>query len=90
MARFVKNKESPPRMTVLFKHAFEKAAEEFPAYEQDEFARWLLEAIESDEKRWDAAFSAANPDVTKLHRLVEKARERIRAGQTEPLDLKKL
>jgi hypothetical protein len=90
MANFVGNKESP-RMTELFKKAVEKAAEEFPDYEQDEFGRWLLEAIESDERQWDLMFSHANPAaLDKLNELVRKARERIRKGQTEALDLKKL
>jgi hypothetical protein len=90
MANFVGNKESL-HMTELFKKAVEKAAEEFPDYEQDEFGRWLLEAIESDERQWDLMFSDANPAaLDKLNELVRKTRERIRKGQTEALDLKKL
>jgi len=78
-------------MTELFKKAMEKAAQEFPDYEQDEFGRWLLEAIQSDEKRWDLLLSHANPvALDKLNELVKKTRERIRNGQTEALDLKKL
>jgi hypothetical protein len=38
-------------MSELLKQAFEKAAAELPDYEQDEFARWLLNVIESDERR---------------------------------------
>ena len=80
-------------MTELFRKAFERASEEFPDYEQDEFARWLLDAIESDERRWDAAFwegpasASASP---RLKKLVDQALADIREGRTEPLDLTKL
>jgi hypothetical protein len=86
-------------MTELFKKAVEKAPEEFPDYEQDEFGRWLLEefgrwlleAIESDERQWDLMFSDANPAaLDKLNELVRKTRERINKGQTGALDPKKL
>ncbi len=86
MANFVANKESP-RMTELFKKAIEKAAQELPDYEQDEFGRWLLEAIESDERRWDAAFAQSGHV---LDRLENQALEDIKAGRTEPLDPDKL
>ncbi len=74
-------------MTELLRQAFEKAAQRLPEHEQDEFARWLLDAIESDERGWDAAF-AGTPD--KLKRLTTRALEDFRAGRTEPLDPEKL
>jgi len=77
-----------PRATELLVKAFEKIVEVFPDYEQDEFARWLLDAIEADDRRWDAALSdPANP---KLKALVEQALDDIREGRTEPLDPNKL
>jgi hypothetical protein len=45
------------------------------------------DAIESDERAWDADFAAA-PD--KLKRLADRAFEDFRAGRTEPLDPEKL
>ena len=84
--KFVAHKESP-HMTPLFKKAFEKAGRELPDYEQDVFAQWLLEAIESDERRWDAALES-NP--TKLKALVDEALADIHAGRSEILDPNKL
>ncbi len=55
--------------------------------EQDEFARWLLEAIESDERRWDTAFARSGD---KLGRLASRALEDFRAGRAGPLDPEKL
>jgi hypothetical protein len=74
-------------MTDLLKRAFEKAAQELPEYEQDAIGRWLLDAIENEEKRWDAAF-ARSPE--KLDRLEQQALDDIKAGRTEPLDPDKL
>jgi hypothetical protein len=45
------------------------------------------EALESDERRWDAAFAAA-PD--KLRRLARKTLDEFHSGQTEALDPEKL
>ncbi len=73
-------------MTELLKKAFEKAAAILPEYEQDQLARRLLSAIESDEKRWDVLFA----DSAKLERLADRALEAHRAGLTEPLDPEKL
>jgi hypothetical protein len=70
-------------MTELLKRAFEKASG-LPDYEQDELARRLIDAIESDERRWHAA----SPE--KLDRLADKALEALRTGRTEPLDPEKL
>ena len=76
-------------MTPLFKRAVEKASEELPDYEQDIFAQWLLDAIESEERRWDAALDdpGSNNPLTKL---VNEALADIREGRTEPLDPNKL
>lgn len=38
-------------MTDLLKRALKKVEEELSEPEQDEFARWLLETIESDERQ---------------------------------------
>jgi hypothetical protein len=53
-------------MTDLLKRAFEKAAQELPEHEQDAIGRWVLDAIENEEKLWDTAF-ARSPE--KLDRL---------------------
>jgi hypothetical protein len=74
-------------MTKLLRKAFQKAAAVLPEYEQDELARRLLSAIESDEKRWDMLFADS---ATKLERLADRALEAHRAGLTEPLDPEKL
>ena len=75
-------------MTALLKKAFEKMSDEFSDSEQDEFAQWLLTAIEADEKRWDAAFS--DPNDSRMKKLVDQALADIREGRTEPLDPNKL
>jgi hypothetical protein len=79
-----------PHMTELLKKAVEKFSEKFAEHEQDEFARWLLDAIEADDdRRWDAAL--ADPaNGGKLSKLVNEALEDIREGRTEPLDPNKL
>ena len=80
-------KKAAPRMTELFRRAFERAAEELPEYEQGEFANWLLRTLESDEKRWDAAFAQSG---RVLDGLEAQALEDIKAGRAEPLDPDKL
>jgi hypothetical protein len=86
MAKVIPTKAAP-RLTELFRRAFERAAEELPEYEQDEFANWLLRALESDEKRWDAAFAQSGQV---LDRLEAQALEDIKVGRAEPLDPDKL
>ena len=74
--------------TELLIKAFERIVEVFPDHEQNEFARRLLDAIEADDRRWDAALNdPANP---KLKALVEQALDDIREGRTVPLDPDKL
>ncbi len=68
-------------MTELLERAFEEAAKLTPD-EQDAFARWMLEELES-ERRWLAAF-AASQDV--LDQLADEAMAEYRAGNTLPVD----
>ena len=74
-------------MTDLLKRAFQKASDELPEDEQDELGRWLLSAIESDERRWDEVFARSRD---KLGRLAQEASEDFRSGRTKPLDPDKL
>ena len=80
-------KKAASRTTELFRRAFERAAEELPEYEQDEFANWLLKTLESDERQWDAAFAQSG---RVLDRLEAQALEDIKAGRAEALDPDKL
>lgn len=70
----------------LLDRAFEKASQ-LPEHEQDEIGRWLLEALEEDDKRRRAVF-AKSPD--RLRRLAEEALEAFRSGRTDELDPEKL
>ena len=65
-----------------------KAGDVFSDLEQDQFAQRLLDAIEADERQWDATLN--DPTDTRLKKLVDQALADIREGRTEPLDLKKL
>ena len=68
-------------MTELLEEAFAKVAR-LPDHEQDAFARWLMNELES-EQRWSRAFE------TSQRRLSELAREALEddlADRTEPLD----
>ncbi|MCY4511390.1 MAG: hypothetical protein OXG35_31170 [Acidobacteria bacterium] len=68
-------------MTELLEKALAKVAR-LPDHEQDAFARWLLDELES-ERRWSRAFE------TSQGRLAELAREALEddlADRTEPLD----
>lgn len=73
-------------MSKLLRKAFEKASQ-LPEREQDELGRWLLEALEADDRRWSTIY-AKSPD--KLRRLADQALEAFRAGRTEELDPDKL
>ena len=68
-------------MTELLEEAFAKAAR-LPDHEQDAFARWLMDELES-EQRWSRAFEASQGRLAELAR---EALEDDRAGRTEPLD----
>ena len=68
-------------MTELLEEALAKVAR-LPDHEQDAFARWLMNELES-EQRWSRAFE------TSQGRLAELAREALEddlADRTEPLD----
>ncbi len=68
-------------MTDLLEKAFSKAAR-LPDDEQDAFARWLLDEIES-ERRWSRSFETSQRQLANLAR--EALKEDL-AGRTEPLD----
>ncbi len=74
-------------MSDILKIAFEKAAEVMSESEQEVFAQWLLNALEQDEIRWDAAFAKSSK---KLESIADEVLEDYRAGRTEPLDVEKL
>jgi hypothetical protein len=54
-----------------------------PAEEQESFAAWILEELES-ERRWDETF-AASQDL--LEQMADEALAEHRAGKTLPLDV---
>ena len=68
-------------MTQLLEKAFEKASE-LPEEEQDAFAGFILEELES-ERRWEQAFSQSQDE---LERLADEALEEHDAGNSEKLD----
>jgi hypothetical protein len=72
-------------MTKLLKKAFEEASK-LPDIEQDTFAKWLLEELES-EKKWEELF-AESEDI--LDRLADEALEADRQGRTTPLNIDEL
>ncbi len=70
-------------MTELLQQAFDKAAE-LPEERQDDFARFLLAELES-ENRWDELFGRPESDEL-LERLASEALKAHRAGLTKPLN----
>jgi hypothetical protein len=64
-------------MTNLLEKAFEEASK-LPAAEQDEFAKWILDELAS-EQRWKQAFESS-PD--KLAKLADEALVEYREGRT--------
>ena len=68
-------------MTQLLEKAFEKASE-LPEEEQDDFAAFILEELES-EHQWEQAFSESQDE---LERLADEALEEHNAGDSEKLD----
>ena len=74
-------------MSDVLKLAFEKASELMSESEQEVFARWLLDALEQDERRWDKAFSDS---AKKLEEIADEVLEDFRSGRTKPLDFEKL
>ena len=72
-------------MTHLLEKAFVEASK-LPEPDQDTFARWILDELESDQ-RWDQAFATS---ATQLERLADEALAEYRAGRTKALDPEKL
>ena len=72
-------------MTQLLEEAFEKASK-LPEEEQNDFAAFILEELES-ERRCEEAFSQSQNE---LERLAEEALEEHDAGDTEKLDRSQL
>ncbi len=68
-------------MTELLEEALAKVAR-LPDHEQDAFARWLMNEVES-EQRWPRAFETSQGRLAELAR---KALEDDLADRTEPLD----
>ena len=68
-------------VTELLEEAFVKAAR-LPDHEQDAFARWLMDELES-ERRWSRPFETSQGQLAELAR---EALDDDRAGCTEPLD----
>ena len=72
-------------MTDILKLAFEKASEVMSESEQDVLARWLLDALDQDEKRCDEAFADSSK---KLESIADEVLEDYRQGHTNLLTLK--
>ena len=68
-------------MTDLLEEAFAKAAR-LPDHEQDAFARWLMNELES-ERSWSRSFETSQRQLANLAR--EALAEDL-VGRTEPLD----
>jgi hypothetical protein len=69
-------------MTELLEKAFAEVSK-LPETEQNSFARWLLEELES-EKKWDEMFSSSQ-DLLSV--LAEEALAEHRKGKTKLLDV---
>jgi hypothetical protein len=72
-------------MTRLLEKAFEKASELSEA-EQDDFAEFILDELES-ERRWEKAFEDSQDE---LERLADEALGEHEAGNSEELDSNRL
>ena len=68
-------------MTELLEAAFANAAR-LPDHEQEAFARWLMNELES-EQRWSRAFQTSQGRLSELAR---EALEEDLADRTAPLD----
>ncbi|WP_263841993.1 hypothetical protein [Salinibacter sp.] len=68
-------------MTQLLEKAFEKASK-LPEEEQNDFAAFILEELES-ERRWEQAF---NQSQDELGRLADEALKKHDDGESEKLD----
>jgi hypothetical protein len=67
-------------MTTLLEAAFAKAAK-LPVLEQDIFANWILEELDS-EQRWQEAFASSEEE---LSRLAVEALVEFKNDETEAL-----
>jgi len=70
-------------------HLMEKALAEIrklPEAEQDAFAAWILEELES-ERKWSKLFAESEDLLTQL---ADEALDEHRAGKTKKLDLDEL
>ena len=74
-------------MTRLLQEAFERVSK-LPQEEQNKFARFLLAALESDQ-RWTELFARPESEDL-LERLADETLTAHRAGQTQPIDIEKL
>ena len=72
-------------MTRLLEKAFEKASELSEA-EQDEFAEFILDELES-ERRWEETFEDSQDE---LEQLADEALDEHEAGGARELDLNRL
>jgi hypothetical protein len=72
-------------MTQLLEKALAEVAKLAPEA-QDAIAAFILEELE-DEQRWDAAFAASQPQLTKL---AENVRDDIRAGRVRKMGFDEL
>jgi hypothetical protein len=72
-------------MTQLLEKAFAEAAK-LPEDEQNAFAAWMLEELNS-ERRWDEAFARSQDELSQL---AAEALAEHRAGRARVLDVDKL
>ncbi len=72
-------------MTMLLEKAFKKASQ-LPKIEQNVFAKWVLEELET-EKKWEGLF-AESEDL--LDKLADEALADDRQGKTKSLNISKL
>jgi hypothetical protein len=72
-------------MTKLLERAF-KEASKLPEVEQNAFAKWVMEELET-ERKWEKAF-AGSEDI--LDRLADEALAAHKQRKTKPLSIEKL
>ena len=72
-------------MTMLLEKAFKKASQ-LPKIEQNVFAKWVLEELET-EKKWEGLFSESE-DL--LDKLADEALADDKQGKTKSLNISKL
>ena len=72
-------------MTRLLEKAFREASG-LPEIEQNAFAKWMLEELES-ERKWEKAFAGSE---AALDRLADEALAAQERGETKPLKIKNL